>query len=269
MSIPNSVQRVLLALVGIPLVYLCLRQGGLLLLAAVDIIIICALIEFTTLLKQRGFKVNRAWTLAGALGISSDVHFSQGVHIPFILITAVIIILISHLFQRDRTHFIAHASLSVFGLFFIGFSISTILLIRQRPDGAGLAILLFCLVWICDTAAYVAGISMGRHRLWPEVSPRKTVEGCVAGLFGAWVTGLVARLIFMPGLSVFDAMAFGSIAGILGQTGDLVESALKRDLGAKDSSQLLPGHGGFLDRFDSLMFTAPAMYYYAYYFVHS
>lgn len=255
-------------MVGIPLVYLCLRQGGLVLLAAIDLIIICALIEFAGLLGQRGFRINRIWIVAGALAISSDVHFYQGTHIPFVLITAVIIILVSHLFQKDRAHFMARASLSVFGLFFIGFSLSTILLMRQRPDGASLAILLFGLVWICDTSAYVVGISMGRHQLWPEVSPNKTVEGCLGGLAAAWLTGLIARAVFMPWLTVPDSLVVGSMAGILGQTGDLVESAMKRDLAVKDSSHLLPGHGGFLDRFDSLMFTAPAMYYYAQYFVH-
>jgi phosphatidate cytidylyltransferase len=182
--------------------------------------------------------------------------------------SAAIILLLADLFRKERTRFIAHSSLSLFGLFFIGFSTSSLVLIRQLPAGANLSILVFLLIWVCDTFAYAIGRVAGRHRLWPQVSPKKTIEGSLAGLIGALAAAYAARRIFLPELSGLDCLLLGSIAGILGQAGDLVESALKRDVGAKDSSHLLPGHGGFLDRFDSFYFTAPSIYYYAKFVLH-
>jgi len=126
--------------------------------------------------------------------------------------------------------------------------------------GAGWLLLVLTAVWITDTAAYTLGRLWGRHKLWPAVSPGKTVEGSVGGLaaavlwtavFGHWL-----------GLSVGHGLALGAVLGVVGQLGDLAESKLKRWAGVKDSGAILPGHGGILDRFDSLLFNAPAAYYY-------
>jgi len=118
------------------------------------------------------------------------------------------------------------------------------------------------IIWICDTAAYHTGVAVGRHKLFPRVSPNKTWEGAVAGFVAAILSALGAQALVLDYLGAGDAVVLGCIVGIFGQAGDLFESALKRDAGVKDSSNLLPGHGGVLDRFDSLLFAAPLVYIY-------
>ena len=128
--------------------------------------------------------------------------------------------------------------------------------------GAMTVMSIFVTIWVCDSAAYFAGMSLGRRKLLARVSPGKTVEGAVAGFVAAIGAFLLARATVVPYLSLLDALACGCIVGIFGQLGDLAESLLKRDAGVKDSSALIPGHGGVLDRFDSLMFVSPLIYLY-------
>lgn len=117
-------------------------------------------------------------------------------------------------------------------------------------------------IWICDSAAYYAGRAFGRHKFAPRISPKKTWEGAVAGLIFAILTMIVFQQFVLGYLRIGDALFLGFIVGSLGQIGDLAESHVKRDAGIKDSSNLIPGHGGAFDRFDSLMFVAPVVYLY-------
>lgn len=270
MNIPNIVQRILLAIVAIPILYFCLRQGGLLLMIAVDIIIFFCLFEFIHLIRFKGFSPNRVLIIVGALAISWDAHFSKGDHLLLILFITLMCNLLSNLVSTDRSTVPIDASLAFFAVFFFGFGTSCLLLIRhQNPKGAEYAFLVFFLIWICDTVAYTVGSTLGRHKLWTQISPKKTVEGTIGGLIGAWAAAFAARLIFLEELTILDCLALGAIAGILGQAGDLVESAFKRAIDVKDSSHFLPGHGGFLDRFDSFLFTAPPIYYYVRFVINS
>ena len=117
-------------------------------------------------------------------------------------------------------------------------------------------------IWICDTAAYHTGKAMGKHKLFARVSPNKTWEGAIAGFVFAILSAVAAKYLVLDYLTLSQAVVIGLIVGTLGQVGDLFESLLKRDAGVKDSSNLLPGHGGILDRFDSLLFVAPVVYIY-------
>jgi len=143
-------------------------------------------------------------------------------------------------------------------------------LLRELPWRAGTAyqeggaylLLAFFLPWSCDTAAYVIGRRFGRVRPWTTISPRKSLEGAIAGFLAAVAAAFVARAWFAPFLSAQDALVLGVLVGFLAQVGDLVESLLKRDTQVGDSSDLIPGHGGVLDRFDSVLFAAPVVYYY-------
>ncbi|KXK56872.1 MAG: phosphatidate cytidylyltransferase [Chlorobi bacterium OLB7] len=117
-------------------------------------------------------------------------------------------------------------------------------------------------IWTCDSFAYYGGRLFGKHKLFERVSPKKTWEGAISGAFGAVGAMLAMRALALPFLTVTDAIVMGLICGIFGQLGDLAESHLKRDAGVKDSSQLIPGHGGILDRFDSLLFVSPMIYLY-------
>ena len=131
---------------------------------------------------------------------------------------------------------------------------------RAPYAGGRYLIMLLGAIWLCDTAAYSAGSKLGRHKLAPQISPNKTIEGAVAGLITSFISFVVLGWIFLPELSLTMALASGAIVGVFGQLGDLVESRFKRDAGVKDTSSILPGHGGLLDRFDSLIFVSPFLY---------
>ena len=117
-------------------------------------------------------------------------------------------------------------------------------------------------IWVCDSAAFFAGRAWGRHKLFPRVSPNKTWEGAVAGFIGAVLAFVAARELALPYMTMTSAIVCGSIVGVFGQLGDMVESLLKRDAGVKDSSGLIPGHGGVMDRFDSLILVSPVIFLY-------
>ena len=128
--------------------------------------------------------------------------------------------------------------------------------------GGWTVVAVFAGIWACDSAAYFAGRGFGRHKLFERVSPKKTWEGAVAGLLAAVGAFVLMREAALPYLSLRDALVCGAVIGVFGQTGDLIESLMKRDAGVKDSSAILPGHGGILDRFDSLMFVSPLLFFY-------
>ena len=156
------------------------------------------------------------------------------------------------------------------GMVYLGALFSSLVLLRDLPGrisvdpfgradrGAWLLLFVAACVWATDTFAYFAGRSFGRRKLAPKLSPGKTVEGFIGGLLGAMVTGgLFATWIHLPPVV---GLAIGGMAGVVGPLGDLFESALKRELGLKDFGRVMPGHGGILDRFDSLLFVAPLAY---------
>ncbi len=160
----------------------------------------------------------------------------------------------------------------VVGFFYVGGSLGMFVALRAVPGtihvpgigqgdrGAWLMLFVAMCVWATDTFAYFVGKQFGRRKLAPQLSPGKTVEGAIGGLLGAILTGgLFGTWIRLP---LEHGLAVGALAGFMGQVGDLFESALKRELGIKDFGHVLPGHGGALDRFDSLMFVAPLAYLY-------
>jgi phosphatidate cytidylyltransferase len=150
----------------------------------------------------------------------------------------------------------------VMGVLYIGLTLSYLLLIRGLPDGVLLIFFVVVVTWAGDTGAYLAGKSLGRRALAPVISPKKTYEGLAGGLLLACALALAAREWFLPVLSPGDCLLLGLLLTMTGLIGDLTESAIKRSAGFKDSGSLIPGHGGMLDRLDSLLFTAPAFYYY-------
>ncbi|HXX30601.1 MAG TPA: phosphatidate cytidylyltransferase [Myxococcaceae bacterium] len=150
---------------------------------------------------------------------------------------------------------------AVTGTVYCGAGLAPVAALRAGPDGLAWVIAALVITWANDTCAYFAGRALGRHRLYPAVSPNKTWEGFVGGFVGS-VGGLfVARLVF-PVLQPMDCIVLGLAGGIFGPLGDLCESMLKRAFGAKDSGVLIPGHGGILDRVDALLFNAPVVYLY-------
>ena len=142
-----------------------------------------------------------------------------------------------------------------------GLASSENLTVINRWGGYTVASLLAS-IWICDTAAYFGGVSFGKHKLFERVSPKKTWEGAVFGFVFAVATMIVAQQYLLEYLRLFDAIVIGGLVGVFGQMGDLVESRFKREADIKDSSAIIPGHGGVYDRFDSLVFVSPIVYLY-------
>jgi phosphatidate cytidylyltransferase len=151
---------------------------------------------------------------------------------------------------------LGRAAIGLGAIVYCGFTLGFLVLLPRE-----LILLLFGVIWVGDSAAYYGGRAFGRHLLAPKISPKKTVEGGIAGLAGSMLVGGIAGVFFLgePWLSV--TLISGATA-IMGQIGDLAESAMKRSAGVKDSSSILPGHGGILDRLDSLFFAAPVFYWF-------
>ncbi|MBI3610213.1 MAG: phosphatidate cytidylyltransferase [Nitrospirae bacterium] len=164
--------------------------------------------------------------------------------------------------QRDLGAALTDTAVSALGVFYVGWFLGHLVLLRNLEQGEFLIFFLFLVTWAGDTGAYYAGKGLGRRRLAPRISPNKTVEGAIGGLIASLLAAFLAQRWFLPFLSTQDGFFLGLLLGILGQMGDLTESMFKRSAGVKDSGRFLPGHGGILDKVDSLIFTAPAFYYY-------
>ncbi len=154
------------------------------------------------------------------------------------------------------------ASIGLFGALYVGLTLSTLVLTRAWPSGELFVLFLAIVTWAGDTGAYYSGSLWGRHRLAPAISPKKTLEGLVGGIVLAVAAALMAQAWLLSAWRWPDALALGVLLTTAGLLGDLCESAIKRSVNAKDSGGILPGHGGMLDRLDSLLFTAPTFYYY-------
>ncbi len=188
----------------------------------------------------------------------------------FVLFALVVLALKQPLDQAAKS--IAFSILGVVYLYLFAFWV----LIRQLPavrgydyaSGGHWMASLFLIVWSCDTAAYFGGKGLGRHQLAPVISPNKTKEGAAFGLLGAIFAAVVIHYLFFANLRLTDLLVIALLVAILGQIGDLFESLLKRSARLKDTSTLIPGHGGVLDRFDSLLFVSPWVYLYLKWFVY-
>jgi phosphatidate cytidylyltransferase len=228
-----------------------------------------ALFELCALAEARGHRVLRVPAVIVALVILASFAV-PGVRLEHGLLLALMAIPLAALVRGgDWAPVIGDIGATLFAATFVGVFFGYLLQLRLLTDlpkgdenGSDLVFLLFFIVWASDTAAYYVGSLLGRHPLAPAVSPKKTVEGAVGGLAGALAAAFVARAWFMQRLGVGDSAILGVALGVVGMAGDLVESMLKRGAGVKDSARLVPGHGGLLDRVDSLLYAAPVLYYY-------
>lgn len=148
---------------------------------------------------------------------------------------------------------------------YIPFLLAHLTMVRLLPQGVGWLLLIAFIVMAGDSAAYYVGSAFGKHRLYPAVSPKKSIEGALGGLLGSFCGAMLVKYAFFTQLSHADVLLTALLVGISGQIGDLFESLIKRSFGVKDSGAIIPGHGGVLDRLDSILFAAPVTYYYACY----
>ena len=211
----------------------------------------------------------RPFKWLGLLGVLAVVWTFSGfaplfeTALPLIALTLVSVVMAMG--RREDPKAMVEAAVStVFPVVSVGLALSYLIALRGLPDGRGsdLLMLLFFATIAGDTAAYYVGTTFGRHRMAPRISPKKSWEGAAGGLAGSISLAFVARLVFVPELAWYHALILGALLGAVGMLGDLAASVLKRATGVKDSSGLLPGHGGILDRMDSLLFAAPVLYYY-------
>jgi len=308
--VSNLATRVLVAVVGIPVILLATMAGGFYFYALVLLIALAAIREVYALARAKGAdpQVGAGMALGGLLvtlfayvkvrSLIVGGLMAGGFHVPFpsmaqslliLYLVALPLLMTIELF-RGRPGAIMNVASTFFGASYVGLFLGSLVGLRELfipedfpvyayfplhgtgvPDdvtallyrwGGYTVIALFASIWVCDSAAYFAGRAFGRHRLFVRVSPNKTWEGAAAGFIAALGTFQLARVLVLPYMSVTDALVCGAAVGVMGQIGDLAESLMKRDAGVKDSSSLIPGHGGVLDRFDSLLFVAPLVFVY-------
>lgn len=188
--------------------------------------------------------------------LEPDIKFNLILILSYLILVSFISFIFS-LFQKNNKS-IEFIGAVVFSFIYISFGFSSLYLIRELFD-QGLELLLTILfsIWICDSAAYFTGKYFGKNKLWERISPKKTWEGAIGGFIASIITFFAFFKIFELELEVFYVLLIGLFIGVFGQVGDLFESKLKRDVQIKDSSNMFPGHGGVLDRFDSLIFVSP------------
>ena len=250
--------RVLTAVVGIPLLLFLIHWGGLSFALFTAAIAALALYEYGVILLLGGKPSQRApGLLCGAA-----LALCQALQGPLGLCLAAVTGLIVLLEMLAKESSLERAALTLFGAVFLGWMPAHLALIRDiRPFGEKLTFMLFVSVWVCDTSAYFCGRAFGRHKLAPVLSPKKTWEGFFAGFLGSVAVVLIFRAVTPAMMSLPRALLVAAVIGVVGQVSDIAESMIKRAVGAKDSGALLPGHGGVMDRFDSYILAAPAVFY--------
>ena len=265
-------KRVITAAVLIPLVLLLLLRGYFFLVVmATALVAELAAWEYLSIADAHGSRAPRTLVL-----LAIAVLFAATFHDRFLILPAIgvcgLVLLVVCSFRAPLERVLPDTAFSVFCLIYIGLTLATIPLVWAQQDGRSLLIFLFCVVWTGDTAALYVGRNFGRTKLSPRISPNKSWEGSAASLAGslliAWALVALARA--LENRAIFTLHFAGPLARWLGlavvlnlfaQVGDLVESAIKRGAGVKDSGAMLPGHGGILDRIDALLLAAPALWY--------
>jgi len=198
--------------------------------------------------------------LVGTLLFIISPHFKYDFTVPLLLTSAVVLPLIWLLGRPKKEGAFIGWAWTLGGILYIGWLLSYLVALRGLEDGRNWVFFALFTTFASDTAAFFVGRALGRHKLAPRISPGKTWEGTIAGVLGAIIVSLLFTLL-IP-ISYWQAILLGILVSIFGQLGDLVESLLKRNMGVKDSGRLIPGHGGFLDRIDSVVFVGVVVYYY-------
>jgi len=265
-------KRILTAIVLVPLVLLLVFKGQFwLITAVVGAVAELALWEYLSLADAAGAKTPR---IASGIAVAAlfVVTFFQALALAPLAGAIVLALLIVCAFRSPLPRVLPDAAYSVFGVLYIGFSLTTLPLLCQQENGASLLVFLFFVVWAGDIAALYIGRTWGRKKLAPAISPGKTWEGSIASIAGSIAVAcllflLAARLqarditVLSYSGAISRWLILAAILNVAAQVGDLVESALKRGAGVKDSGSLLPGHGGVLDRIDALLIAAPVLWY--------
>jgi phosphatidate cytidylyltransferase len=274
-NLPPALARVVTAAVLLPflIVSIVVAKLALLFVVLVAVAMIVALFEFWLLARKQQIRADAAAGLLSAAALFTVFYFTPPGKLPELLMIQVILILLTvgslvaaMLRGAPFDRMITSAGVTVLSVMYIvllgGYLIA--LRVGFAPTlSKHLLAFFFLVIMGSDAAAYYGGRAFGKHKLAPSVSPGKTWEGAVAGMLGSLLLAAMAHYWFFPELPTKFALGLAAVMNVIGVVGDLTESALKRSAGAKDTAQILPGHGGVLDRIDSLLFNAPVIYYFA------
>ena len=268
----NLFQRVAVALVLVPLLVLLLLKGApWAMLVLVLSVMLLAYSEYLSMMLPRKGPLVLSW-IARISGIFLILDFylsAQGAasgispgDLLALLFLAILMISISRRSRQESEQLPDIPALLpvLAGLVYIPYLLGYVVLLRSLPGGGRLVLFILGFTWAVDIFAYAVGKTMGKVKLAPALSPSKTKEGAVGGLAGGVVWTLLFHQMLLPGVALGDLLAISVLMSGTGQVGDLCESAFKRYAGVKDSGHLIPGHGGFLDKIDSLLFNAPVFY---------
>jgi phosphatidate cytidylyltransferase len=268
-------KRTITSVVLIPVAfYLILYPGGLPFAVAIGIITVLGVLEFYGGVRKLGARpVEWAGVAASALFVVSMRTYQRstiGAVLPAVITGLLIISFVVELLRKHRAP-VVNVGATVFGAVYVGWLLSHLVVLRglhgsltirgwDVEAGAAFVLYVFLCTWASDTGAFFIGRAYGRTKIAPKLSPNKTVEGAVAAVICTTLAAVVLGLVL--NIPSGHALLLGLIFGVLSQLGDLSESAIKREIGVKDFGVIVPGHGGILDRFDSMLFTGPAAYYY-------
>ena len=245
---------------GIVLVILALVfiiTGNDLLLAVTGIISLIGLYEL-----YRVFKIEKS--CAGVVGGLATIVYYCNLKFQFIpdmllfVIALLVVLMFVYVFSYPKYH-TEQMLAAFFGVFYVSVMLSYVYQTRMLPGGAYIVWLIFLCSWGCDTCAYCVGMLIGKHKMAPVLSPKKSVEGAVGGVAGAALLGVIYAAATQG--PILEYAVICAVGALISMVGDLAASAIKRNQGIKDYGKLIPGHGGILDRFDSVIFTAPVIYF--------
>ncbi|MCT8976825.1 phosphatidate cytidylyltransferase [Clostridium sp. CX1] len=238
--------------------------GGVYLKYAIMLLSLVGMHEFYKVLKEKNINAI-SWAgyilcIIYYLTLNKEANFEMLFF--FLIITVFIIMCVPVL---DIEYNFIDIGTTLLGFFYVAIFFSFIVLVNNKVYGNYLVWLIFISSWFCDTAAYYAGRAFGKRKLCPKVSPKKTVEGSIGGMLGSMIAcGVLGAVVISKGISIpmYHFFIIGAVCGVFCQFGDLAASSIKRYVGVKDYSKLIPGHGGILDRFDSILFASVVVYYY-------
>jgi len=252
----NTAKRVIVGAIGIPLIFILIYSGGYYLFALTILLQTLCLWEFFTMFEKKNYYPLKYISVLFSLLISFIAFFKIYFFIPCVIIF-ILFLISAEIFRKEKRSPL-NASLGLFGVFYITIPF---IMLNQAGENFYLILSIFLMIWACDIFAFFGGKLFGKHKLTP-ISPGKTIEGSVTGFVFTMITAIILFYFSNGTLVLMDFLVLGFITGILSQFGDIFESMLKRFCEVKDSSNIIPGHGGVLDRFDSLIFILPFIYIY-------
>jgi len=265
-------QRVITALLGIPLVIAIIWFGEPWFTIFMAIWGVLAVFEFYRLVAASKVPPITYFGLIWTLLFILSPHFGYGIVTPLLLASAVVLPLIWLLLRPQKEMAFTSWAWTIVGILYVGWLLSYLVALRNIDPvnlqiGRSWVFFVMLTTFGSDTSAFFVGRAFGKHRLAPSISPGKTREGAVGGVFGAIAVSLGMGALFDLPLGYGQAVLLGFLVSIFGQLGDLVESMFKRNVGVKESGRLVPGHGGLLDRMDSVVFAGVVVYYYVLFFI--